>query len=185
MALPRIAVLVLGGGLLLGLAPAVASAGTPARVRIVVGNHHRIPLDFPVVRMATGDPAVAHVQLVNDRELLVLGRRVGRTNLIVWLADGGVHDLALRVERDLSLLAVALRDIHPGITVETVPDRDAVALRGTVPDVRFARAAEATAHEYLSGARNLEAGGERGLLVRADGAAASPENGAPANGPGG
>ncbi len=170
MRLSRVAALALAGALV--LAAAAASAAPPSRVRIVLGNQHRVPLDVPVVRMATGDPTLAHVQLVDDRELLVLGRRVGRTNLIVWLADGSIHDLRLRVERDLSLLAVALQDIHPDIRVQTVPDRDAVALRGTVPDVRFSRAAEAAARDYLAGSRGLGFGGRRDVLVRAGGAPA-------------
>lgn len=162
------------------LALAAQAAAAPTRVRIVVGNQHRIPLEMPVVRIATGDPSVAHVQLVDDRELLALGRRVGRTNLIVWLADGSILDLALRVERDLYILATALRGIHPEIRVDTIPDRDAVALRGTVPDVRFSRAAEAMAREYLAGSRGLGPRGERGLVVRADGAAESqPDGGGP------
>ena len=172
--MPRHAVLLLG----VVLAMAAQAAGPPARLRIVVGNQHRIPLEVPVVRMATGDPSVAHVQLVDDRELLALGRRVGRTNLIVWLADGTILDLGLHVERDLSLLATALRGIHPEIRVATIPDRDAVALRGTVPDVRFSRAAEATAREYLAGSRGLGTGSERSLVVRADGAAESQLPGA-------
>ncbi len=175
--------LLLAGLLLVG--HAAHAAGMPARVRIVVGNQHRIPLQIPVVRMATGDPSIAHAQLVDDRELLVLGRRVGRTNLIVWLADGSTHDLGLRVERDLSLLSAALRAIHPEIRVSMVPDRDAVALRGTVPDVRFARAAEATAREYLSGSRGLGRRGSRGPVVRGEGVAEGEEGAVGAEAEGG
>lgn len=158
-------------GLAKALMPAVLGAllGTPGPasadsrpLEVQLGQNRRIALADEVVRLAVGDPDVASVQIVSSRELLLLGRRPGRTNLILWLADGRVDDRPVRVDRDLSLLARALRDIHPGIEVLSAPDRDAVVLRGVVPEARFSNAAEAVATNYL---RSASFGARRGEVL--------------------
>ncbi|MGH0032525.1 MAG: pilus assembly protein N-terminal domain-containing protein [Myxococcota bacterium] len=134
-------------GALLGSAWATASQAE--ELRIVLGTQKRVALSSDVQRVAIGDPNVTQVHLLTSRELLALGRGVGRTNVLLWTADGRVDELRLRVERDLSLLATALRGIHESIRVSAAPDRDAVVLRGTVPEARHASAAEAMALDYL------------------------------------
>ena len=127
---------------------------------VFVGENERIVLAREALRIAVGDPGIASVQMISSREVLVLGRRPGQTNLILWLDDGTVTEQRIRVERDLSLLARALRDVHPAIEVLSAPDRDAVVLRGVVPDVRTLRAAESTASDYLrGGTRSRSRGG--------------------------
>lgn len=152
-----IAMLVLG---ITGAADADAATQT-----LVVGTHAREMLRADLQRIAVGDPGVVEVAPLTSRELLVLGKHVGRTSVVVWTDDGGVVETTWRVERDLSVLASALREIYPSIRVESAPDRDAIVLRGVVPDIRYARAAEAAAQSYL------QAGGSQPLLQSTAGAA--------------
>lgn len=130
-----------------------AAEAEAQQARIVLGTNRRFALEGEVARLAVGDPGVAGVQILNGREVLVLGRSVGRTNLLLWFTDGDVREIRLEVERDLSLLAQALREIHEAISLSSAPDRDAVILRGTVPDVRYARAADVAARDYLRGSQ--------------------------------
>lgn len=143
-----------------------------ARERLLVGENSRMSFDLEIVRLAVGDPQVASVQMISSREILVLGRRPGQTNLLLWYADGRVAERSLRVERDLSILRGALRAVHPAITVTSAPDQDAVVLRGVVPEVRFSRAAEAIATDYLrGGAVNVQ---REGTLILGNNAAERP-----------
>jgi len=131
----------------------------PAGPVVLQGSHRRFVFDREIVRVAVGDPDVVGVEVVSSREVLALGRRVGRTSFIVWFADGSTSQEVLSVRRDLSVLAAALEDIWPDIAVESAPDRDAVVLRGVVPDLAYRRAAEQTARDYLSAGAQ---GGSRG-----------------------
>ena len=151
--------------LLVGLLVPPAAA---ARQKILVGENTRMSFEQEIVRIAVGDPQIANVQMVSNRELLVLGRRTGQTNLLLWYANGRVSERGIRVERDLSLLEAALAAIHPAIEAVSAPDQDAVVLRGVVPDVRFSRAAEAVASDYVRGGTfgRLE---RRSLILGADG----------------
>ncbi|MDJ0867834.1 MAG: pilus assembly protein N-terminal domain-containing protein [Myxococcota bacterium] len=139
--------------LLVGLAAALdaASASASEQRSILVGTHQRVLLEVGVQRVAVGDPEVLEVQPVTSRELMVLGKAIGRSSLLVWFEDGSFREQLWRVERDLGPLAASLRELHPSIRVESAPHRDALILRGTVPDIRYALAAEQAARAYLRG----------------------------------
>jgi len=151
-------------------APAESPPGIAVQERhtLVRATHARLLFDADVGRVATGEESVLGVDLLTSRELLVLGRGPGLASVTVWLADGSVEQHLFVVQRDLSVLAAALREIHPSLRVETAPDRDAVVLRGMVPDVSFSVAAEAAARSYL------EAGGRGAQEPLLGGDAAGP-----------
>ncbi len=132
-------------------APAAAQEAASARPRrvIVQGTHERLAFPRDVQRVAVGDPGTLGTIEISTRELLLLGKQPGQTSLIVWFADGTSQDLLVQVRRDLSLLQDALRDVHPNLTAEVAPDRDAVVLRGVVPDMDTRWAALEAARGYL------------------------------------
>jgi len=147
MSSPRVAAMLLLAVATGDVAPVRADPG-PQRV-VTLGMHERLVLDQDVRRVSVGDPRVLGVEVLSSRELLAHGRSVGRTNLLIWYEGGGTEDLRWTVSRDLSLLRQVLRDLHPAVRVEPAPDRDAIILRGTVPDLRYSRLAEAAAASYL------------------------------------
>jgi len=158
--------------LLLTLAAAVPGAGSAsellsvvgtdprlvgARRAIAEGTHARLLFGQEVTRVALGNERILDVQLLTPRELLVLGKAMGQSSITVWFRGGELEQYVFVVQRDLSILQRALRDIHPNLVAEAAPDRDAVVLRGAVPDVSFSVAAEAAASAYVS------AGAARGV----------------------
>ncbi|GJM20495.1 MAG: hypothetical protein DHS20C15_04100 [Planctomycetota bacterium] len=107
----------------------------------------------PVARVAVGDPDRLGWNLLDDREVLLLGKETGRTSVHVWFVDGSVQSLDISVQPDLSLLERALSDLHLSITAEVAPDREALVLRGVVPDLATSRAAEGAAAAWLGATR--------------------------------
>ncbi len=151
------------------LGPAVARADSTARA-IHPGMYSRLLLSRDVERISVGNPRVLQVDVLSSREVLALGKTIGATNVLLWYTDGSTDEMRWTVSRDLSLLEDVLRDIHPDIRVESAPYRDAIILRGTVPNVRYARLAEAAASNYVRA--NRARPGERGsLLLPGDGSA--------------
>lgn len=143
---------------LLALAPAPAQSAlrsaqsvepSAASQVLLEATHTRLVFDQDVVRYAVGRTEVLTVESLNSRELLVLGESAGRTSLFVWFAGGTAETFLFAVQPDLTILREALRDIHPSITVTQAPDRDALVLRGLVPDVNVSLAAEGAARGYL------------------------------------
>ena len=163
-------VLVWIGAAMLAFAPSLGLADSETR-SVTLGMHSRIVLDHDMQRISVGNPRVLEVQLINSRELLALGKTVGRTNLLIWYADGTTEDMEWSVQRDLSVLKQVLLDIYPTLKVESAPDRNAIILRGIVPDIRYMKLAEAAATNYL---RAGVGGGTRGSsLVLPSGEAAA------------
>lgn len=166
------------------LAPVMLQQGVPqqsapppdALLVVIRSQYRRLPFPQDIRRIAVADTDILTAELVTSREVLVLGRETGRTTLIVWFADGTSREFAFAVQRDLSLLERALQRVHPSIGVESAPDRDALVLTGTVPDVATSLAAEAVARNYLD-AGNTARGGAQPLV-----AAAPPDTAAPAPG---
>lgn len=144
-------------GVLLGvtLLPGVAQAEDPAQAaqELLVSTHVRLSFDKDVNRLAVADEDILGGEVLTPREVLLLGKSPGRTTVMVWFEDGGTDFFLFHVRRDLSLLEEALKEIYSTIRVQAAPDRDAVVLRGLVPDISYANAAEEAAQRYLDARR--------------------------------
>ena len=167
--------------LLLSLAIAAAASGVATRLQaqaapqpaptvVIQSQHLRMPMPRDIQRLAVGDTEILSAELVTSREILVLGRAAGRTTLIVWFANGTSTAYLMSVQRDLSLLQRSLKVVHPSIDIESAPDRDAIVLTGTVPDILVSQAAEAMARNYM----DAGAGGGRGSVQTFVAPAADP-----------
>lgn len=126
----------------------VVSSDAQARM-LLESTHTRLVFDQNVVRHAVGKTDVLSVEPLTAQELLVLGKATGRTSLFVWFEDGSAESFLFAVQPDMTILREALRDIHPSITVTQAPDRDALVLRGIVPNINVSLAAEDAARGYL------------------------------------
>ena len=178
--------------LLLSLAIAAAASGLATRLQaqtaspalvvptvVIQSQHLRMPTPRDIQRVAVGDTDILSAELVTSREILVLGRAAGRTTLIVWFANGTSTEYLMSVQRDLSLLQRSLKVVHASIEIESAPDRDAIVLTGTVPDILVSQAAEAMARNYM----DAGAGGGRGSVQTLVAPAAQPPGADPAPAP--
>ncbi|MBO9559033.1 MAG: pilus assembly protein N-terminal domain-containing protein [Caulobacter sp.] len=72
-----------------GLSLSVATAAlADSPLSVSSGGAARITLSAPVRDIVVGDPAVADVSLVNDRTLVVMGKKAGATTVMVFDARG-------------------------------------------------------------------------------------------------
>lgn len=168
--------------LVLAVVPLARADEPNAATDLLISTHTRLSFENPVERVAVADENIVTFELLNEREGLVLGKSLGRTTVMVWFANGRTESYLFHVRRDLSLLEEALREIHPSIYVRSAPDRDAVVLRGTVPDVSYANAAEEMAQRYLDARRGGRGTGGTPFL-RAPGEKPSAEGEVPPAGP--
>ena len=104
--------LALCAGLSLSVAT-IAVADTPsAPLSVSAGAAARIVLSAPVRDIVVGDPTVADVSLVNERTLVIMGKKAGATTVMAFDARGR---------------ALADRDV----VVSNVPAQAVVVQRGT------------------------------------------------------
>lgn len=103
--------LVLCAGLSLSVATVAVADSLSAPLSVSAGAAARITLGAPVRDIVVGDPSVADVSLVNERTLVILGKKVGATTILAFDARGR---------------ALADRDV----VVSSVPTQAVVVQRG-------------------------------------------------------
>lgn len=92
-------------------------------------------------RVSIADPEVAEALVVSPTEVLVNGRKVGTTSLLVWDATGVVRLYSVEVTADAEALQRHLRTLYPEEQITVSVSANTVTLSGTVTDASIARRA--------------------------------------------
>ncbi len=100
-----------------------------------------------IKRVSVTDPAIADVQLLSPQKVLVLGKAVGTTDLLLWNAKEEAVQMRIVVSVDLAYLQAELRHIFPGAALEASQSGNVLVVRGTLN--RVEAVAELT--RYLDG----------------------------------
>ena len=161
------------------------SLGVDAGAPLVVirSQYRRLPFPVDIRRIAVAETSIVTAELVTNREVLLAGRQTGRTTMVIWFANGQVREFPVAVQADLTVLERALKALNPTIEVESAPDRDALVLTGTVPDLRTALDAERYTRNYLAAGGNGRVAAQPVVPAPSPdpNAAPPPQGGAPAN----
>jgi pilus assembly protein CpaC len=70
------------------LACATASTASESTLQVQAGGQRVVSQEQSVSRVAIGNPEVADVNIVRGREVLLTGKKPGRTTLIIWYSGG-------------------------------------------------------------------------------------------------
>ncbi|MEE2678923.1 MAG: type II and III secretion system protein family protein [Myxococcota bacterium] len=109
------------------------AAGRLHRVFLERGKSTLIRTAFDVKRVAVGRPSVADVNVLGPREVQVVARRIGETNLVLWSRSGRVEmAVDLAVGPPHSALQAELQRIFENPTLEVDATGHAIVLKGTV-----------------------------------------------------
>ena len=157
-------------------------AGAP--LVVIRSQYRRLSFPVDIRRIAVAETSIVTAELVTNREVLLAGRQTGRTTMVIWFANGQVREFPVAIQADLTVLERALKALNPTIAVESAPDRDALVLTGTVPDLRTALDAERYTRNYLAAGGNGRVAAQPIVPAPApDLNAAPPQGGAPVNPP--
>ena len=158
---------------------AAGPAGEPATTEVApplaltVGKSTVLRLPVAVERLSIGNPAVVDVTMTHPRELYLLGKGFGSSNVMLWRAGGAVTVIDVTVTVDTATLQRQLATLLPaeeGIRVHAAGE--SIVLTGTVSSATKAEHAVALADGYVR------------AFARALGPVA-PGLGAPGSGPAG
>lgn len=130
-------------------------------VHTVIGRAKIVRLKTPAERVAVGDARIADYTVINSKELYILGKAVGITNLIHWDALGKSSILNLSVGIDTEPLRETIKDALPSesdIRVSSVAN--SIVLNGYVSNAVMSEAAVTLAEAYAQNInRNLSQSG--------------------------
>jgi len=126
---------------MLGSPPAHAQsvdAGDSTSIRTlnaVVGKSSVLRLPSPATRVAIADPNIADVVLIGPREVYVLGKAVGSTNLTTWGSKGAAQPIDIVVALDAATVQQQVRKLVPGAQqVQVAAVGTSLVLNGRVAD---------------------------------------------------
>src|SRR6476620_8398654 len=99
-------------------APPLQLASAPARIgpemTLMIGKSTILRLPDAIDRVSVGNPLIADVTPVSSRELYLLGKDLGTTNVIVWAKGGQATAIDVKVMADPSVLEAELATLLPG-----------------------------------------------------------------------
>lgn len=140
--------LVLAAGMLSLPRPAAAQNTQPAqrvvqaseRVVLVARGQTAILLQ-PVAlqRLSIADPEVAEIFAVSPQEILVNGKKLGTTSLMLWDASGARRMYTVEVTPDVRALEQTLRTLFPAERFTVLASGSSVVLSGTISSAGAAR----------------------------------------------
>ena len=122
---------------LLALSHTVALAAEPAllRLEVTIGKSQVLNLQEPFARVSVTNPAIADVFVVTPNQILINGKAVGTTSLVVFYPSKTIFFDVL-VQSDLALLRERLKQVAPRDDIQVHAAQDALILDGNVSSER-------------------------------------------------
>lgn len=146
--------------------PVPAKTATPSKVMYVsvsIGKSKLLKLKDSVSRVAVGDPNTADFKSISPGELLVLGKGIGSTNIILWYDNGESALVEVVVSPDLGQLVESLRTQLPlekDIHVNSASG--SVVLGGSVSNTIAAESAVSLSEAYVRNMNRYSGGAAAG-----------------------
>jgi pilus assembly protein CpaC len=105
----------------------------------------------PITRVSVGNPDIADIVILRNRELYVLGKDLGTTNVLLWNnMDQLVGSVAVEVTHDLDGLKHKLFELFPNEPIEVHAAQRSIVLSGSVSSAANMDAALHLARGYLA-----------------------------------
>lgn len=128
--------------------PAPAEIGP--MMNLTIGKSTLLRLPGAIDRISVGNPAVADVTLISARELYLLGKAFGSTNVILWSRNAATTIVDVNVDVDVGTLEQRMRDLLPGEKdIRVSSAADAVVLSGVASSALKADQAASIAEAYV------------------------------------
>lgn len=111
--------------------PAHAQDQGLIRLDVTIGKSQVLDLKEPFTRVSVTNPAIADVFVITPNQILINGKAVGVTSLVVFYPKKTLFfDLA--VQTDMALLRERLKQMAPRDEIDVQPAQDAIILNGKV-----------------------------------------------------
>ena len=109
-------------------------AGQRPTIELHDRESRRLDFAADIKRVSVDDPDVVEFGVVGDRGLRIIGRRQGITRVRVTTAPDQTVVVDVIVTRNVSELTLLLKRLYPQASIEVIPARDSLILRGTVTE---------------------------------------------------
>jgi len=98
----------------------------------VMGKTQLIKFDEPVKRISITDPSLADLVLLSPKELLLNGKKAGRTSLVFWGASDKPVFFNMVVQQDTDAVIQAIEQVAPNENIKYSFTDDGLILSGSI-----------------------------------------------------
>ncbi len=138
------------------ITPQTAAYAGPTEVtsslRLTIGKSALVRLPANAARLSIGNPEVADVMLIKPREVYLLGKKVGTTNVFVWIKGGRTTIMDVSVDIDTGALKTKFGEfVASESAVKVASLADSVVLSGNVSDALKVQRLVSLAEVYSGG----------------------------------
>ena len=98
----------------------------------IAGKSQLLKFDEPISRVSITEPQYADLVLLSPKELLLNGKKAGRTSLVFWGSNNKPVFYNLIVQQDADAFLQAIEDIAPNEHINLIFTDDGVILSGRV-----------------------------------------------------
>jgi pilus assembly protein CpaC len=106
-------------------------------------------------RVSVAQPDIADVNLIGPSELLILGKKPGSTQIILWDDSDHSQTIEVVVNVDLDALKEQFLKSFPDVTADVTTAGNAVVLRGHAPNLQVSQQMASLASGYAPQVVNL------------------------------
>jgi len=132
--------------------------GRAVSVAVAIDKGQVLEFPRPVRVVSVGNPEIADIVVMGSRQLYVLGKSTGTTNVVLWNRDENVEgSLNVTITHDLETLKSNLHELLPGESIEVRSAQQGIVLSGEVSSAERLETALRLANRY--------AGGEEGTVL--------------------
>ena len=116
-------------------------SGAQQVVTVAMGESALLRYEGALQRFSIGDPVVADAVAVSPSELLITGKKLGTTSLLVWDPSGRVRLYSIQVTADAPGLERYLKSLFPEADIAVSASGNTVTLSGRVASASISRQA--------------------------------------------
>jgi pilus assembly protein CpaC len=146
----------------------VADAPSPSLIQLMTGHNALISTSTDYRKISVAEPDVADVNAIGPRSILVLGKKPGSTQVMVWDDSNRSVVYDVQVTANLSGLEEQLKLILPDSGIKVSDANGTMILRGRVDNADAAKQAAEIAGAYAGAAKVLNyleiSGGQQVML---------------------
>jgi len=125
------------------------SASNPRQIHLALGKSTLIDSQTDIKRVSLAAPEIADTIVLSPRQIYVVGKGIGSTNLTLWGARGSLLDIIdIEVTPDLGRLKEKLHQIMPDEEIQVTATHDAITLSGYVSSTTRLTQALSVAEAY-------------------------------------
>lgn len=104
--------------------------GPPKLIEVHVSRSTSLKVAWPIKRVSVSNADIADVQVLSPHQVVILGKAVGQTDMVIWGEEDQVWQARVEVNIDLTALKEQLNELLAGSELQVRQAGDAVVVTG-------------------------------------------------------